>query len=143
MKMEVKMEYKVISTKMHGVLDYVVGAGLIAFGAVLGNLNKDKKSKTTNSLTKAATVLPMALGGATIVMSLLTDYELSAKRLIPMKAHLATDAFNGALLAASPLLFAFAKKTWIGHIILGVSELLAVLMTKTTTSTESRALISD
>lgn len=136
------MEYKVISTKVHGILDYVMGAGLIAFGAMLGGMYKNKKTGKS-TLNKAASLLPIGLGAATIGMSLLTDYELSAKRLIPMKGHLAADAINGATLAAAPLLFGFAKKTWLGHVVLGVTELLAVLMTKTTTSTESRALISD
>ena len=60
---------RVISTKTHGVLDYLTGATLLAAPKLVGI--EDEPS--------AARVLRLASGGAT-AYSLLTDYELGAVR---------------------------------------------------------------
>lgn len=49
----------------------------------------------------------MLLGISIIVYSLLTRYELSVAKLIPMPVHLGIDAPGGILLIASPWLFGF------------------------------------
>ena len=76
-------------------------------------------------------------------MSLITDYELSLTKLIPMPVHLGVDAAGGLLLAASPWLFGFADRVYWPHLILGLVEIGAGLMTRTIpdtrTSTELRA----
>ena len=117
------MEYRFISTKAHGVLDYVMGATLTTLPLMLD----------TNS--KAAKVVPMALGGSALVYSLFTDYELGVSRALPMKAHLAIDAASGLFLAASPWIFKFNKKndktTWLPYVVLGAMEVMAALFTKT------------
>lgn len=125
------MDYRVISTKMHGVLDYLMGAGLIGFGSFL----------KTNS--RAAKVVPIVLGASTIAYSLITDYELSIKRMLSMKTHLGIDAGSALFLAAAPLAFKFSKNTWLGHVLLAACEMAAVALTQTKVSMESRALISD
>ncbi len=110
----------ILSTRMHGVLDYVVGGFLMVSPWVLGFKNK----------SKPATYLPIALGAGALVYSLLTDYELGVSDKISMPTHLKMDAANGALLAASPWLFGFARRgLWKPHLLLGLFELAAVLMT--------------
>lgn len=113
------MSMRFIPTKVHGVLDYAVGA-LIAAGPWL--LKMDKKS--------AATYIPVALGAGAAVYSLFTDYEWGAVKKIPMKDHLKLDLGSGVLLAASPWLFKFAKQTWKAHLIAGLFEVAASLTTK-------------
>ena len=44
-------------------------------------------------------IVARAVGGAETVYSNLTDYELSMKNVVPMKAHLILDAVGGATLA--------------------------------------------
>lgn len=110
---------RVIPTKVHGVLDYTAGS-LIAAGPWL--LKLDKKS--------AATYIPLALGAGAIVYSLFTNYEWGAAKKLPMTSHLTMDLGNGVLLAASPWLFRFAKRTWQPHLIAGLFEVAASLMTK-------------
>lgn len=108
-----------IPTKVHGVLDYTVG-GLIAASPWIFRYAKGG----------AETWVPVAAGKGALVYSLLTDYEWSVKRVIPMKTHLMMDLASGVLLAASPWLFGFAKKVWVPHLVMGLFEIGAALLTK-------------
>jgi hypothetical protein len=110
-----------IPTRVHGVLDYVTAGVLIAAPSMLGFRKNG-----------AQTWLPMALGVGTIGYSLLTDYELALLKIIPMPMHLALDAANGALLAASPWLFGFAEEVSAPHLGLGLFEILVTASSQTT-----------
>lgn len=107
-----------IDTKTHGIIDYVTGALLIVapylFGFATGGIEQ---------------WLPQLLGVAIIVMSLLTRYELSVAKVIPLKAHLGIDMASGALLAVSPWLFGFADVIWWPHLLVGLMEIIVPLMT--------------
>ena len=108
-----------IPTRTHGVLDYLVGALLIAapwlFGFARGG---------------AETWVPVALGAGAFLYSLFTDYELGVVRRIPMPVHLGLDLGSGLLLAVSPWLFGFAAFVWVPHLVFGLLEVGAALMTK-------------
>ncbi len=108
-----------IPTKLHGLLDYTVGALLMA-GPYL--LKLDKKS--------AATKIPLALGAGAIAYSLFTNYEWGAVKKLPMESHLKMDLGSGVLLAASPWLFGFAHKTFVPHLVAGLFEVAASLLTE-------------
>jgi len=117
------MNLRVIPTSVHGVLDYVTGSALLA-APELFRL-KDVPS---------AALTPRLTGAGATAYSLLTDYELGAVRLLPMPVHLALDAMSGALLATSPWLLGYAKngpRYWLPHALVGASEILAALVTKT------------
>lgn len=107
---------KFISTKAHGVLDYLLGILLIAAPWVLGFYAGG-----------AETWVPVAIGAGTILFSLLTNYELGAIRKIPMKVHLAIDFMAGLILAASPWLFDFDEYVYLPHLVVGIVELLIVV----------------
>ena len=83
----------------------------------------------------AAQWVPQAVGAALIGASLLTDYELGVVRVIPMPVHLGLDVAGGALLAVSPWLFGFADRVWVPHVIFGLAEIGAGLMTRTVPET--------
>jgi hypothetical protein len=108
-----------IPTKIHGYLDYLMGALLIAapwlFDFAEGG---------------AETWVPVVLGAGAIVYSLMTDYELGATNAISMRTHLTLDLMSGALLAASPWLFGFADYVYTPHLVLGLLEIGAALMTR-------------
>lgn len=110
-----------IPTRIHGVLDYTMGLLLIAapwlFGFAAGG---------------AETWVPVVLGAGAIMYSIFTDYELGLVRTLSMPAHLAMDAASGLLLAASPWLFGFADYVYMPHLILGIVEIGAALMTEKT-----------
>lgn len=110
---------QVLSTRTHGAIDYVVSAFLIVAPYLFGFADGS-----------AAQWVPMALGAAGIVYSLLTRYELGALPLIPMPAHLGLDVINGVVLASSPWVFGFASKVYLPHLVIGIMELGVVLMTE-------------
>ena len=109
-----------VPTRLHGIIDYVVGAILMASPYVLGFADGG-----------AAEFVPVALGLAAILYSLFTDYELGAVRAIPMPMHLGLDAASGVLLTASPWLFGFAGQVYLPHLLFGLFEIAASLITRT------------
>jgi hypothetical protein len=117
--MEANVMIRILPTRLHGMMDYVMGVLLIIspqlFGFVRGG---------------AETWLPVALGAGMIGYSMLTNYELGVYRLIDMPVHLALDAAGGILLLASPWLFGFAGQVWVPHVILGLLEVGTAAMTE-------------
>ena len=117
---------RVIPTRVHGMLDYLMGAVLIIFPWLL-DLESD-----------AAIWVPVILGAGVIAYSLLTDYELGVLRRLPMSTHLILDMLSGTVLAASPWLFGFADEVWVPHVVLGILEIGAAMMTQTIPADEAR-----
>lgn len=116
-----------IGTKTHGYLDYIMGMLLIAAPWIFGFARDG-----------AETWVPVILGAAVILYSLLTDYELGIYPLISMRTHLMLDLIGGVLLAVSPWLFGFAEYIWQPHLIFGILEMGAAIMTKQTPTIERR-----
>ncbi|HEX2111770.1 MAG TPA: hypothetical protein VHF67_09465 [Gaiellaceae bacterium] len=113
---------RVISTRVHGIVDYVTGATLVAAPELF----------RLKGVPRSARV-PRLLGTGATGYSLLTDYELGAVRLLPMRAHLALDAAGGALLALSPWLLGTARRGrrhWLPHALVGAGEIAFALVTK-------------
>jgi len=110
---------KMIPRNIHGVVDYIVGAALVAAPWLFGFADNTP-----------ATYVPVALGIGALMYSLLTRYELGLIKIIPFKIHLILDVVSGAFLAASPWLFGFADHVYLPHLIVGVFEIVAGLTTK-------------
>ena len=87
----------------------------------------------------AETWVPVILGAGVILYSLFTDYELGASRQLSMPTHLTLDLLGGILLAASPWLFGFHEYVWAPHLIFGLLEIGASLMTKREPTRERRS----
>lgn len=83
--------YKPISTKTHGVLDYLTIATFITLPRVMG---------WSRGLTQGMTMLGLGKLGYT----LFSRHELAPFKKLPMQAHLALDAASGAALCAMPML---------------------------------------
>jgi hypothetical protein len=109
---------RIIPTRVHGVIDYLTGALLVAAPWLLGFADGS-----------AAQWVPIILGAMVLVQSLVTDYKLGVARLLPMPAHLILDALNGVVLAASPWLFGFAERVWVPHVVIGLLEIVVSLLT--------------
>eukprot|EP01031_Cornospumella_fuschlensis_P012107 gene12107-14805_t len=114
---------RVIPTRLHGVLDYVVGLALIFAPMLLGFANGGP-----------AQFVPQMLGVAAIGLALVTDYELGLLRLLPMQVHLALDFASGLLLLTSPWLFGFADVVAWPHVLFGLLEIGVVLLSGMTPS---------
>jgi SPW repeat len=110
---------QVIPTRVHGMMDYLVGLLLIA-APWLFHFNHGG----------AETWVPVVLGLGVILYSLFTDYELGAVRRIPMPTHLMLDMAGGVLLAISPWLFGFADMVRTPHLVIGLIEIGTVLMSQ-------------
>ena len=108
-----------IPTRVHGVLDYVVGLLLIASPWIF---NFDRGG--------AETWIPVILGASALIYSFFTDYELGVIKRLTVSMHLRLDAMSGVLLAVSPWLFGFSDFVYLPHLVLGVFEILASLTTK-------------
>ena len=83
--------YKPISTKAHGVLDYLTAGTFIALPRVMG---------WSRELTQGMTIL----GLSKLAYTVFTRHELGLVKKLPMPAHLALDAAGGAALCAMPML---------------------------------------
>lgn len=112
---------------MHGILDYAVGALLIALPWLLGFARGG-----------AETWVPVAAGAAALLYSAVTDYELGLVRRLPMPVHLWLDAASGLLLGLSPWLFGFDETVWIPHVAAGAFEIAAAFLTHTVPGYERR-----
>jgi hypothetical protein len=110
----------IIPTKVHAVLDYLMGALLIAAPWIF-DFNRGG----------AETWVPVILGAGVILYSLFTDYEYSISRSISMKTHLTLDVISGIFLAASPWIFGFSEFVYLPHLIFGILEIGAGAMTQT------------
>lgn len=109
---------KPIDTKTHGYLDYIVGIFFIVSPSLFDLDHRAKES-----------IIFYALGIAAIVYSLFTNYELGVLKLIPMKLHLTIDAVSGIFLATSPWLLGFAETVYVPHLVLGIFEIVAAIVT--------------
>ncbi len=107
-----------ISTRTHGVLDFLTAGTLVALPRALG-----WGERVTNTLTG------VAIG--TLGYSLLTNYEYGVLRVLPMRGHLAIDAMSGVALCASPALFPEEdRSTHAALVALGLFEIGAALLTQ-------------
>lgn len=109
---------KIISTKLHSRIDYLTSVLFIAMPWLL-NFND----------VLPATWTLIAVGSMSILMSIFTDYEGGMVRSIPMAVHLNVDVITGIFLAASPWILGFADQVYLPHLILGLFETAAGLLT--------------
>ena len=126
-----------INSRLHGIIDYIVGLALIAAPWLFGFVDFNH--------FEAATWTPIILGAMIIVMSLMTNYEMSAAKIIPFKTHLMMDVMTAVILGASPWVFNYATYVYKPHVIVAIAELLVVLMTvkQAYTATRNEPLINN
>ncbi len=107
-----------IPMDVHSVIDYGNGVS-VASCALLTDCPR----------ARAASLM---LGGSDVVVSALTDYRLSAVKLIPIKTHEVIDHVWGIAAISSPFILGYwktAPKVALMHVIAGVSNILASLVT--------------
>jgi hypothetical protein len=107
-----------LSSRLHGYMDYP-----ILLIAILSPWMFGFSEHTT------ATMIPVLLGIGGLIYAVMTDYEASLTRQIPMRVHIGLDMAAGAFLALSPWLFGFANYVFWPHLLLGLIEIGAALVT--------------
>jgi hypothetical protein len=105
---------KLISPRLHGVLDYATVAATLAAPRLLG-------------FPAAAERLCYGLAGSYLGVSLLTDYPLAVRRAIPFPAHGVTEGAIGLALPALPTALGFADHRAARNFVLGLTALTAVV----------------
>jgi hypothetical protein len=110
--------FRLIPTKLHGILDYVLSALLVLLPWIAGF-----------TVYNGATWVMVILGISGIIYSLVTRYEAGYLGLISMKTHLIFDAVVGLFLIASPWLLNFAQYVYLPHVIAGVLVLIVTILT--------------
>lgn len=109
---------KVLTTRLHGLLDYFAVIALAAAPRFF-------------EIGERVTPLLIILAGATLIYSLLTDYEWGAVRVIPMPSHLALDASCGVFLVLLGALFIDELPIIrVGLVAFGLLELAAAGLTR-------------
>jgi len=118
---------KLLSTRAHGVVDYLVGILLIAAPFLLNFYRGGAESW-----------VPIFLGIGVILYSLVTDYELSIAKVLPMPNHLWLDALGGMILEVSPWMLNFADYVWVPHVVVGILEIATAAITERRPSFQHR-----
>ena len=116
-----------LPTRIHGMLDYLLGALLIASPWLFGFADNE-----------AARWVPVVLGAGVLLYSAFTDYELGVVKKVQMPVHLFLDALGGVLLAVSPWMLGFDDRVWMPHVVLGVVEVVTAAITNTVPGYERR-----
>ena len=118
---------KPISTKVHGVLDYITASFLHTLPRVMG-------------WSRPVTALLDCAGTAATTYSLFTDYELGAVKALPMKAHLTLDALSGGtLIGAAVIMDDEDPDVRATLAAIGAWEIAAALLTRTRSDMPARA----
>ncbi len=121
-----------IPTTIHGLLDYAVAIALISSPWWVGFYEGGIETK-----------VPVISGIVTIVYSLCTNYEWGIFRKLSMKTHLVLDFVSGLFLVYSPWLFGFMDHVWLPHVIFGVFEMAAAMLTKKASARVSKSGLVD
>ncbi|GAC1358237.1 MAG: hypothetical protein NVS3B10_07040 [Polyangiales bacterium] len=109
---------RVISQDVHSVTDYVHAAGCLGTALFADSLE--------------ARLAGVALGASIGGVSLVTDYRLSAAKVLPIEAHEAADYGWGLAAIAAPFVLGYARKSPIvaaAHVLFGVGTIVTSLLT--------------
>ncbi len=115
-----------IPSAFHGILDYAVAATLVFAPFILG-------------FEGIALALAVAGGLGLFVYSLVTDYSISARKLLPFKAHLAIDFAAALVLVAAPFVFGFTGLERAFYLVIGIAVLVVVAVTDPTVESDTAA----
>lgn len=110
------MQHRFISPKVHGALDYLLDASLLAIPFLFG-------------FTGAAMWLCFGVGAANIGYSVLTSYRAGVVPLLPFRAHLVFDFVLGAAFVAAPFVLRFEGLAQVVYVLIGVGIMAIVAVT--------------
>ena len=113
----------VLTPTMHTFIGLLIGILLLIAPWLLG----------FHEVGGIAVAVPLITGAFIILNELITSSHASPMHVVPMRMHLALDFVIGALLAASPWLFAFSSQApgiWIPHVLIGIGIIAYAAMTQ-------------
>jgi hypothetical protein len=116
---------KPISPRTHGIIDYATVLTVAAAPKML-------------DLPDSAAKLCYGLAAGYLGLSMLTDYPLSAKRVVPFKAHGAAEAAIGLALPAMPWVMGFEDDRAACALFFGLTAITGVVAALTDWEGEKR-----
>lgn len=117
-----------ISSKFHGIFDYVFSATLASSPWLFGF-----------SQEHVAPQIALAFGAVTAFYSAITNYELSLLRVIPFAAHRFFDLIIGVLLGGASWHFAMGGRPGVIFTILGALLIAVTFLTYRPPNTSTQA----
>lgn len=105
---------------VHGIFDYLAGLLLLASPWLFGYVHEQPVS----------TDMAMIFGGALMLYTALTNFEVGIVRLLPFPVHLVLDVVMGAALLGSPILFSTGGTPAVVFVVFGILELAVAAMTR-------------
>ncbi len=109
-----------ITKQIHAYLDYPVAIALIALPFLL----------SLGSSSAMAVTLSVATGIAAFLLTLLTDHQLGAIRVIPYRFHLIVDFLVAVVFILAPFIFSFEGLDAYYYWVIGATVLLVVSLHK-------------
>ena len=91
------MDPRFVTKTIHAFIDYPVALALMALPVVLG----------LGGSHPLALWLSIGTGVAAFLLTLLTDHQLGAVRVLPYSVHLAVDALVGVVFVLAPFVLGF------------------------------------
>lgn len=95
------MDFRIVTRKLHALIDYPVAISLMAMPFLLG----------LGESSPFAFWLSFVTGAAAFGLTLLTQHETGVVKVLPYKIHLAVDFIVGVVFLAAPLLLGFHRVT--------------------------------
>lgn len=108
-----------IPSKLHGFIDYATAIALILAPFLL-------LPATAPDLAKWISI---AAGIGLILYSLITDYSVSARDVIPFKMHLILDFVAGVVFVAAPFVLGFTGLVKTYYLVMGIAVIAVVILT--------------
>lgn len=116
-----------LTTRVHGYLDFLIAAVLLAMPWIAGFGGSTAGSSA------------MIAGGLVLVLALVTNFEAGVVKWLEVPLHLWIDGVVGLLLALSPWLLDADRTTWIPHVAVGAFMIVAALITNTVPERDRRS----
>lgn len=113
------MKFRFVSSRIHGVLDYVAAAGLIVYPVLLD----------LGAFSDVALWLSITAGVGLIVYSLFTDYAFSLSSALSFRVHLILDVVAGAAFIAAIFLCGFEGIVAAYYAVMGLGVFALVAVT--------------
>lgn len=120
---------KPISRKMHGAADYAYAALTAVLPEIVGFEDESTGFETEDK----AKSLCHIISAGTFAYTLFTRAEWGLFKVLPFKAHLATDFTAGIFTLSAPWIFKFSenKKARNTFLAIGLTSVIASLLTET------------
>ncbi|MBS1493825.1 MAG: hypothetical protein JST55_09950 [Bacteroidetes bacterium] len=120
---------RVITPDFHAIMDYIMAILLVTSPFTLDYYNAGPE-----------TMLPVCLGLLALFITPMTEFRFAVIRVIPLRWHMIYDFIAGLFLMLSPWIFDFYRHVYMPHVIFGLLQIIASLVTSISKEDEYEAM---